>query len=406
MSLASLGFSVGLLTALLSWVVDGAAALFSAHPALVWLLPVAGFASYGLYRLLRVGFSWSTAQAMEAARDGAPVPWRLFPAIIVATALTVLCGGSVGKEAAALQVGAAVSSLFSRRAVERLRPLLAPSAMAAALGAMLGAPLAGVVFSFEALRRMPRNGAAFAAPLICSLVACATTSLLGVRFLAFPAMAPAVAMSGPVLALAMAVGVAAAILALLFCGALSLMRQGLAKLGAPLFSLAAGGAATALLLGYGDLLGYGSIRFYCGTGALQIALALEGASVAWWGFAVKAALTLLTFAGGFKGGEILPVLAIGAGLGAAVAQAGSAVLPALAASAPLVQSALAAAAMTAFFAACTNCPLTAIVLSLGFFGPAVLPAVVVAVAFAFPLALPVTLYPTTKTGRGSNANRN
>lgn len=156
LALVVLGALVGLLTVALSVAVDGGASLFAERPQLVWLLPVAGLCSYGAYRAIGLDFSWSTARVMKAVRDGRPVPPLLAPAIIAGTALTVLCGGSVGKEAAALQMGAAASGLLSRSAPERFRAMLAPSAMGAALGAMLDAPLAGVVFSFEALRRRPR----------------------------------------------------------------------------------------------------------------------------------------------------------------------------------------------------------------------------------------------------------
>lgn len=112
LALVVLGALVGLLTVALSVAVDGGASLFAERPQLVWLLPVAGLCSYGAYRAVGLDFSWSTARVMEAVRDGRSVPPLLAPAIIVGTALTVLCGGSVGKEAAALQMGAAASRPF------------------------------------------------------------------------------------------------------------------------------------------------------------------------------------------------------------------------------------------------------------------------------------------------------
>ena len=129
-----LGLVVGLLSLGLGAAVDGAAALFAAQPGLGWAMPVAGFAAFGLYRLLRVDFSWSTARVVKAAREGEEVPLRLAFAIIAGTALTILGGGSVGKEAAALQMGVAASGPLRRLAAPAQRRLLAPAAMAAALG--------------------------------------------------------------------------------------------------------------------------------------------------------------------------------------------------------------------------------------------------------------------------------
>ena len=63
-ALLCLGGAVGGSVVVLSWLVDGAAEVFACHPELVWLLSVAGFASYGLYRSLRLEFSWGTARVM------------------------------------------------------------------------------------------------------------------------------------------------------------------------------------------------------------------------------------------------------------------------------------------------------------------------------------------------------
>lgn len=408
LALVVLGALVGLLTVALSVAVDGGASLFAERPQLVWLLPVAGLCSYGAYRAIGLDFSWSTARVMKAVRDGRPVPPLLAPAIIAGTALTVLCGGSVGKEAAALQMGAAASGLLSRSAPERFRAMLAPSAMGAALGAMLDAPLAGVVFSFEALRRRPDSLAALAAPAVTSFASWGVSQAMGVRFLPDSLSVPdpwgalfsgnslAVGQTAGALLLFVAVGVVAGLAALAFCRALEKLRGGLARLGAPVFALAVGGVATALVVGYADLFHYEEMRSYCGTGLSQIEAALAGEVLPWWAFVVKAALTLLTFAGGFKGGEIMPVLAIGACLGAAVFSAASLLLPASILGAVGASRSLGAlVGMVAFFAACTNCPLTALVFAGELFGFASLPATIVAMVPAYLVARRVSLYPTS-----------
>lgn len=408
LALVVLGALVGLLTVALSVAVDGGASLFAERPQLVWLLPVAGLCSYGVYRVVDLEFSWSTARVMEAVRDGRSVPPLLAPAIIAGTALTVLCGGSVGKEAAALQMGAAASGLLSRSAPERFRAMLAPSAMGAALGAMLDAPLAGVVFSFEALRRRPDSLAALAAPAVTSFASWGVSQAMGVRFLPDSLSVPdpwgalfsgnslAVGQTAGALLLFVAVGVVAGLAALAFCRALEKLRGGLARLGAPVFALAVGGVATALVVGYADLFHYEEMRSYCGTGLSQIEAALAGEVLPWWAFVVKAALTLLTFAGGFRGGEIMPVLAIGACLGAAVFSAASLLLPASILGAVGASRSLGAlVGMVAFFAACTNCPLTALVFAGELFGFASLPATIVAMVPAYLVARRVSLYPTS-----------
>ena len=405
---AALGLVVGVLTVALSAAVDGAAAAFAAWPPLGWLLPVAGLATYGLYRALRVDFAWSTAWVVEAVRDGEAVPLRLVPAIVAGTALTVLGGGSAGKEAAALQMAAGASGPFRRWLRPERQGWAAPAAMAAALGAMLSAPAAGVVFSFEVLRRRPSDAGACAAPVIAAVAAWAVTEAAGVRFLpplgeaalselpwpgaACPALGPgtldgALGLGG-LLLLGILAGAAAGVVALAFCRALGAMRRGLARLGAPVFALAVGGAAVSLVLGYADVLGYGDVRAFCGTGANLVIAALADAALPWWAFALKALLTLCTFAGGFKGGEIMPVLAIGACLGGAVGAG------------PLIVI----VGMVAFFAACTKCPLTALVMAAELFGIAPGILCLPAIATACLCSPSASLYPTT-LGSGPGVNR-
>lgn len=369
---AALGLVVGALTVALSAAVDGAAAAFAAWPLLGWLLPVAGLATYGLYRALRVDFTWSTARVVEAVRDGEAVPLRLVPAIVIGTALTVLGGGSVGKEAAALQMAAGASGPFRRWLRPEHQGWAAPAAMAAALGAMLSAPAAGVRF-------LPPLGET--APFGELWPEIATYLSLG------PEVFDGMLGAGALVLLSALVGVAAGIAALVFCRALGAMRRGLARLGAPVFALAVGGAAVSLVLGYADVLGYGDVRAFCGTGTGLVVAALADASLPWWAFALKALLTLCTFAGGFKGGEIMPVLAIGACLGSTVGAG--------------------AVGAAAFFAACTKCPLTAAIMAVELFGIAPGVLCLPAIAAACLCSPRASLYPTTLVpSDGSPAERN
>lgn len=400
-----LGLAVGLLSLGLDAAVDGAAALFAAQPGLGWAMPVAGLAAFGLYRLLRVDFSWSTARVVEAAREGEEVPLRLAFAIIAGTALTILGGGSVGKEAAALQMGVAVSGPLGCLATPAQRRLLAPAAMAAALGALLDAPLAGIVFSFEVMRQRPATPAGVACPAVATLVAWGITRAGGARLLPEPFPGAALVIPDemlPALGLAVVVGLIAAGVARVFCGALHGMRCGLARLGAPLFALAVGGAATSLGLGYAEVFGYEGLRAYCGTGATQIAAALAG-DTPWWGFAAKGALTLLTLAGGYKGGEIMPVLAVGACLGVSVGEGACALIAMGGAAAPcsggLAGALPAILGFSAFFAACAKCPIAAGVMAVELFGPEAAAISVPAITLAYLCSGQRGLYPTAIASR-------
>lgn len=58
---------------------------------------------------------------------------------------------------------------------------------------------------------------------------------------------------------------------------------------------------------------------YCGLGTNLINASLSGETVYAWDWALKLALTVLTLAAGFQGGEVTPLFSIGASLGAVLA---------------------------------------------------------------------------------------
>ena len=60
---------------------------------------------------------------------------------------------------------------------------------------------------------------------------------------------------------------------------------------------------------------------YCGLGTNLIAASFQGETVYAFDFVLKAALTIVTLAAGFQGGEVTPLFAIGATLGVVLATA-------------------------------------------------------------------------------------
>ena len=88
---------------------------------------------------------------LECGRSGEPEPLRLAPLIFLSTALTHLCGGSSGREGAALQLGGSMGSALGRalhlnREDEKTMIL---TGMSAVFSALFGTPLAAAVFCIE-----------------------------------------------------------------------------------------------------------------------------------------------------------------------------------------------------------------------------------------------------------------
>ena len=118
---ALVGVVAGLGAVALSAALQGCAALTASSPWLCWLLPLGGLATVGLYRMLRVPWFFSTNTVVSAVGEGRAVPLGLAPAILFGTCLTDLFGGSVGKEAAALQLGGSLASGVASGVERRMR---------------------------------------------------------------------------------------------------------------------------------------------------------------------------------------------------------------------------------------------------------------------------------------------
>ena len=87
--------------------------LREANGFLVYLLPIGGLVSVGLYKLTK-NEGVGTIRVLESARGGEKTPILLMPVIFAASVITHLFGGSACKEGAALQIGGAVAEAASK----------------------------------------------------------------------------------------------------------------------------------------------------------------------------------------------------------------------------------------------------------------------------------------------------
>ena len=124
---------------------------------------------------------------------------------------------------------------------------------------------------------------------------------------------------------------------------------------------------------------------YNGAGGNIIELAMEGEVRVPWAFALKMLFTALTLGAGFRGGEIVPTLFIGATFGCAVG-------PLLG----LDPAFSAAIATIALFCGVVNCPLASIFLAIELFGGGGLPFFALACALSFLLSGHYSLYSSQK----------
>ena len=123
---------------------------------------------------------------------------------------------------------------------------------------------------------------------------------------------------------------------------------------------------------------------YMGAGTELIAASFVTQAV-WYAFLMKILLTAITLTGGFKGGEIVPCLFIGAALGSFLA-------PYLG----LPIAVCAACGMVGIFCGVTNCPLTSLLLSIELFGAGSLHYCAIVIAICYMLSGYYSLYRSQK----------
>ena len=324
------------------------------NPWLVWLLPVAGLGSVGIYRLFWLNKNRGTNEIIDAVLKGEKLNPLIAPVIFLATSITHLFGGSAGREGAALQLGGATASALGRvfRLPENERTVMTMAGMSAVFAGLFGTPLTATFFCME----FASVGTIFSPALLpcylAAFLASRVSAALGVHAEVFyldEAVPFTFAVGAQTLALAVLVGVLGILMCLTLHEAEHLAAK---KLPNPWVRIAVGGLLLAVLTALvGD-------HRYNGAG-MDMALKAVAGNADWFDFAVKLLFTAVTLSAGFKGGEIVPTFCIGATFGCVV---GSLL--------GLDAGIAGALGLVGLFCAVTNSPFASIMLSIEMFGSA------------------------------------
>lgn len=361
-----IGIVVGAVGAGFHHAIEAVTLLRGQHPWLLWLLPVAGLLIVASYHVTGMSDDKGTEFVIASVRDAKPLRIRTAPLIFLGTVLTHLCGGSSGREGAALQIGGSISNFIGRwmRLDGKDERVITMAGMAAGFSALFGTPLAAAVFAMELVSVGVMYYAAIVPCVLSALIAKLVAGKLGVTATAFQVLGvPELSVLNLVRLLAL--GALCALVAVLFCMIMHLMPKlyGLVTKQPYLKALLGGVIVVVLSLLVG--------ADYNGAGMNVITRAVAGDARP-EAFLIKIVLTALTLAAGYKGGEIVPAFFAGATFGCVTG--GLLGLPA---------SFGAAAGMAAVFCGVTNCPLTSILLAYELFGGegVALFAVVIAVSY-------------------------
>ena len=281
------------------------------HIWLLWLLPVAGLAIVALYKVTGCE-GMGTNNVIRAVHSGESVSPLLVPAIFFGTVLTHLCGGSAGREGAALQMGGSIGYNIAKlfRFSDHDRRTATACGMAAFFSALFGTPLSATLFGIMVEDVGLAFSVAFVPGFAAALIAYGVSLACGISPTHFELTAPALSIDSTLLVAVL--GVACALVARAFCWLLHTMEHEMPRrLPNPWVRAVVGGAAV-VALSY--LMGVGR---YNGAGMGVITAAVEQGQALPWDFICKILLTALTLSAGFKGGEVVPSFYIGATFGCA-----------------------------------------------------------------------------------------
>jgi len=351
------------------------------HPWLIYLLPFGAIIITFIYKKVLKTKDSGTNTVIAAIQSDEKLPARLAPLIFVATCITHLIGGSAGREGAALQMGGAIGNGLGR--IFKLSPTdkktMIMCGMSAAFSALFGTPMAAAIFSMEVISVGIMHYAALVPCVIASLVARAVAAHFGLGAEEFvigelPKFGIKTAITICIFA------ILCGLVSMLFCTALHTYEDFLSdKLKNPYLKGFVGGCSVLLLT-----LIVGSQDFNS-TGSAIIASCFTGAAIGLEYFLLKIIFTTLTLSCGYKGGEIVPTLFIGATFGAAMG--------------PIIgmpPSLMAAVGMGALFCGVTNCPISSLLICFELFGYKPMPYFLLAVAFSYWVSGYTGLYKSQK----------
>jgi len=320
-----------------------------ANSSVVFALPVAGLAigfAYDKWGNLAIKGNNLVLNAIHDHEE--PVPRRMAPMVFVATSIAHLFGASVGREGAAVQIGAVLASVTHSIAKvgKEHKKILIMAGVAGGFSAAFGTPLAAIVFALEVSHLRKYQLAALPAAIPAAFAADYLTRLL-IKHSAYPVL-KIPALNFLLLAKLVALSLIIAAFCIAFIETVHFIKKQMANLfKSHAVKMSLGGIATVVLW-----LVVGS-SLYLGIGSQMISKALTSTDIAWNAFLMKLAFTSIALGSGFLGGEVTPLFFMGSTLGNVSgkllrltpqfsAGIGLAALFAAAANAPLAMSVLAA----------------------------------------------------------------
>jgi H+/Cl- antiporter ClcA len=303
---------------------------------------------------------------------------RIVPIKLMTTILTIMFGGSAGKEGPSAQIGAALASGFAQlfHFTPEDRKKLVICGISAGFTAVLGTPIAGAIFGVEVLFMGKLLYSVLLPSFISGMMSFQVASALGVEYhyhiIPFQQSFDAV--------FYIFTGFAGVFFGLLSVFTITVLNffedfSNRLKLVRPLKAFLAG----AVIAGFALIFS----TDYLGMGLSTIDHALLGGHIVWYAALLKILMTALTLGFGGSGGVLTPLFFIGATAGSAFAMFFG-----------LDPAVFAAFGLVSMLAGAANTPLAACILAVELFGPAITPYATIACVISFFMSGYYSIFPS------------
>ncbi len=282
------------------------------------------------------------------------IPLRMAPLVLIGTILTHLFGGSAGREGTAVQMGGSIADQLTHyfKLNNENRKIILMAGMSGGFGSVFGVPLAGMIFGLEVLTIGKLQIRGLLTCALSSFTAHHTTLFLGAHHTIYYKPSFNSELDLKIILSVLFAGVLFGFVARLFTS----LTEVIARFSKTLIT------STSLRLFMGGLL-LSSLFYsqpwttrYAGLGVPVIVSSIEH-SVLYYDWIWKLALTAFTLGVGFKGGEVTPLLFIGATLGNA-----------LSFFLPIPLPILSAVGFVGVFAGAANTPIACTLMAIEIFG--------------------------------------
>ncbi len=377
------GIACGILGGFFSRCISLATFARFANGKLTLLLPLFGIISVAVYKLCRVT-GIGTNDILIGARSEKKIPLRLIPAIFIGSVLTHLGGGSAGKEGAALQLGGATAEAIAKifRLGSDKRRIIITCGMAGLFSAVFGTPVGAAVFALEVMCVGEICSAAILPTFITSITA-KTVARICFPIIPENFLLKTTPSFEPILFLKIAaVAVLGAAISFVFCHSLIFSQKLFKRFFKNEYLRISVGSVLIIALCF-----IFKTEDYNGSSMHILEEIFKTNTARPEAFLLKIIFTAITVGAGFKGGEIVPTMFIGAAFGCSFGSLFG-----------LPGDFGAAIGLVSLFCGVTNCPLATILLAAELFGSEGLLSFAIAVILSFALSGNIGLYSAQKLG--------